>query len=159
MSLDQKITLLRGSASAWLEANLTESMLQPNPANEASLLTVVRLMESADRKDEALHLLQDIVTFAKSGGRVHILIQADVALSLIAEQPDALIEALRLAEPEGYISTFLDEGEPMRNLFRHVLTHTQLEPDLKAYVEKLLSAFEPAPRKPKPRTRCPWGMR
>jgi LuxR family maltose regulon positive regulatory protein len=47
------------------------------------------------------------------------------------------------------MSTFLDEGEPMQNLFKHVLSHTQLEPDLKAYAEKLLSAFEPASRKPK----------
>ena len=37
----------------------------------------------------------------------------------------------------------------MQNLLRYVSTHTRLEPNLKAYVEKLLSAFEPASRKPK----------
>ena len=143
--------LLRGSdsASAWLEANLTESILQPNPANEASLLTITRLMESAGRRDEALKLLQSMIAFAKNSGRVHTLIQADVALSLIVGQPDALVDALQLAEPESYISTFIDEGVPMQNLLRHVLTHAQLESNLRAYVEKLLSAFEPTPRKPK----------
>ncbi|MFL7871510.1 MAG: LuxR C-terminal-related transcriptional regulator, partial [Anaerolineales bacterium] len=143
--------LLRGSdsASVWLEADLTESMLQPNPANETSLLTIVRLMEATGQKDKALQLLDNIISFAQSDGRVHTLIQAKVTLSLTAEEPDALVEALQLAEPEGYMSTFLDEGEPMQNLFKHVLSHTQLEPDLKAYAEKLLSAFEPASRKPK----------
>ena len=141
--------LLRGSdsAAAWLEANLTESLLQPNPANETALLIVARLMESASRKEEALHLLQNIITFAQKGGRVHTLIQAEVALSVIDEQPEALVEALQVAQPEGYVSTLIDEGEPMQNLLKHVLGHAQLEPGLKTYVEKVLSAFEPTPQK------------
>jgi LuxR family maltose regulon positive regulatory protein len=143
--------LLRGSdaASAWLETNLTESMLQPDPANEASLLTIARLMESTGRRDEAHQLIDKIIAFARSGGRTHTLIQADVALALIGEQPEALIEALQSAEPEGYLSTFLDEGEPMQNLLKHVLSHAQLEPRLRTYMEKLLLVFGPTPRKPK----------
>jgi LuxR family maltose regulon positive regulatory protein len=124
-------------------------MLQPDPANEAVLLTIARLMESAGRKDEALHLLKSIIVFAQNGGRVNTLIHANVALSLIAEHPYTLIEALELAEPEGYVSTFVDEGQPMQNLLRHVVNQAQLEPHLAVYAGKLLSAFESSVRNPK----------
>jgi LuxR family maltose regulon positive regulatory protein len=142
--------LLRGpdSAAAWLEANLTESMLQPDPANETALLIISHLMEAAGRRNEALDLLQNIATFAKNGRRIHTLIQAQVALSAIGERPEALVEALQLAQPEGYISTFIDEGEQMQNLLKHVLAHAHLEPHLATYTGKLLLAFGPAPRKP-----------
>jgi LuxR family maltose regulon positive regulatory protein len=80
---------------------------------------------------------------------MHTLIRAKIALALVGSQPEALIEALRFAEPEGYISTFVDEGEPMQNLLNHLLKQARLEPHLTAYVAKLLSAFEPPPRKPK----------
>jgi DNA-binding NarL/FixJ family response regulator len=47
------------------------------------------------------------------------------------------------------MSTFIDEGESMQNLLKYVLPHAQLELGLKVYAQKLLSAFELAPQKPK----------
>ena len=52
---------------------------------------------------------------------------------------DSLEEALSLAEPEGYIRTFVDEGEPMRDLLRLAYSRNIS----KDYVSKLLGAFEP----------------
>jgi LuxR family maltose regulon positive regulatory protein len=138
------------SASAWLAAKITESMFEPNPVNEAALLDIARLMESLHRSNDALVLIQKIIQFAERGGRKHTLIRAKVALALVENAPTALVEALQLAEPEGYISTFVDEGEPMRNFLIHILKQTQLDPHLSAYVGKLLSAYDPAPRKPVP---------
>ena len=111
-------------------------------------MDIARLMESLHRLDEALTLIQKVIQFAKRGGRTHTLIRAKVALALVGNKPDALVEALRLAEPEGYISTFVDEGEPMRNLLNHLLRQPRLDPHLSAYAEKILSAYNPAPRKP-----------
>jgi LuxR family maltose regulon positive regulatory protein len=142
------------SASAWLATNITAPMLEPNPVepnpvNEAWLLDVASLMAALQRTQDATSLLEKIIDFAQSGGRTHTLIGAKAALALAGTLPDALIEALQLAEPEGYISTFVDEGEPMQNMLDHVLKKARLEPHIGTYVEKLLSTFEPAHRKAK----------
>jgi LuxR family maltose regulon positive regulatory protein len=50
---------------------------------------------------------------------------------------DALQDALSLAEPEGYVRTFLDEGEPMAGLLRRALSEG-IAPD---YSAGLLAAF------------------
>ena len=103
-------------------------MLEPNPVNESWLLDIARLMESLHRKDDALALIHKIIQFAESGGRIYTLIRAKIALAIVEKKPDALVEALSLAEPENYISTFVDEGEPMRNLLNHLLKQSRLEP-------------------------------
>ena len=61
------------------------------------------------------------------------------AQGLHDQASDSLEEALTLAEPEGFIRTFVDEGEPMRDLLRQAYSRNIS----KAYVSKLLAAFEP----------------
>jgi LuxR family maltose regulon positive regulatory protein len=57
----------------------------------------------------------------------------------------ALGHALSLAEQEGYVRSFVDEGKPMARLLRHAL----VEGMAPSYVGKLLAAFgestQPAP--------------
>ena len=55
----------------------------------------------------------------------------------------ALERALSLAEPEGYLQSFVDEGEPMRLLllsFRSSIQKQSGHP-LLAYVDKILASF------------------
>jgi LuxR family maltose regulon positive regulatory protein len=52
------------------------------------------------------------------------------------------MRAIILAEPEGYIRIFLDEGEPLRELISSFQAR-QNNPSLAAYVEKLCAAFDP----------------
>jgi ATP/maltotriose-dependent transcriptional regulator MalT len=137
------------SAAAWLTAHPAESSREPDPTNEFLLLTMARLMASARRTNESITFLQKIIHFAQSCGRIHTLIQAKVALAIIASQPDALLEALSLAEPEGYLSTFVMEGESLENILQHLLRQPGLEPRLQAYARKILATFDNAPRKPK----------
>lgn len=143
--------LLGGSASAstWLSAHPTESNLEPDPTNEFLLLTIARLLTLAHHTGEAIILLQKIIQFAQTGERVHMLIQANVALAVLAKQPDVLLKALALAEPEGYISTFVMEGEPLANMLQHILRQPKIESHLQEYGRKILSVFDNAPRKPK----------
>jgi LuxR family maltose regulon positive regulatory protein len=61
---------------------------------------------------------------------------------------ECLEQALTLAEPEGYIRIFVDEGEPMRELISNWQVGMGRPKDLKeaptrlmAYPEKLLKAF------------------
>jgi LuxR family maltose regulon positive regulatory protein len=49
----------------------------------------------------------------------------------------ALGRALSLAEPEGYVRTFVDEGEPMARLLRHALAQGVTP----GYVASLLAAL------------------
>jgi LuxR family maltose regulon positive regulatory protein len=58
----------------------------------------------------------------------------------------ALAEALVLAEPEGYVRTFADEGPPMNDLLSRALEARQrgrLDPPVPAhYLRKLLAVLE-----------------
>ena len=56
----------------------------------------------------------------------------------------ALQQALTLAEPEGYVRTFVDEGPPMAALLDEVATH-RIAP---SYVRQLLTAFGKAGDRP-----------
>lgn len=49
--------------------------------------------------------------------------------------------ALILAEPEGYVRLFIEEGQPMRQLLAASLAHG-VAPD---YVTRLMQAIDPAP--------------
>ena len=141
------------SDSTWLAAQITGTAPEPNPANEAYLLDIARLMASLHRSEEGIALLHKIIQFAKSQGRVYTLVQAQVALAMEGNLPEALIEALQLASPEGYISTFTDEGEPMRDMLAAILKQRQIDLSLSLYVEKLLAAFDPELRKPQQASR------
>ena len=59
--------------------------------------------------------------------------QGDISAALISLQ-----QALTLAEPEGYIRMFLDEGSPMAQLLREAAARG-ITP---GYTGKLLAAFE-----------------
>ena len=55
-----------------------------------------------------------------------------------------LRRALALAEPEGYVRIFVDEGPPMATLLRA----TAKDGDIGSYARRLLGAFEPPESRP-----------
>ncbi|HEY9075161.1 MAG TPA: LuxR C-terminal-related transcriptional regulator [Anaerolineaceae bacterium] len=98
----------------------------------------------------ALGLLARLLQAAEAGGRtgsvIEILILQSLAHQAQGDQPLALASlerALALAEPEGYVHIFVDEGIAMRCLLRSMLEEQAHHPDLslKGYVDKLLAAF------------------
>lgn len=127
----------------------------------AITLAKVRILE--DRPDEALKILEHAFQSAHAVNRLGNAIQI-LAVTAIVHRArghpslanSTLLEALTLAEPEGYIRTFLDEGEPIRMMISDL--RFQLEKPkrtvpinnqktLKDYVHKLLAEFtlSPAP--------------
>ena len=77
--------------------------------------------------DDALRLLSNLDELAESaewnGKRIEILVLNALALQAKDEIPDALKtleKALNLAEPEGYLRTFVDQGQPMAELLQLV---------------------------------------
>jgi LuxR family maltose regulon positive regulatory protein len=174
-SFDNKIVLLEIAAySARLsieQGNLEpvkdwvrqyEAFTDKDPAylGEYSHITQARLMLAEKRFGEALDLLDWLREDAEAAGRmgtvIEILVLETLALSSQGDHPGALTSlerALTLAEPEGYIRIFLDEGETMRLLLagyqsvlkkRVVATIEDTSLRLLTYTDKLLAAFTPA---------------
>jgi LuxR family maltose regulon positive regulatory protein len=93
---------------------------------------------------DAQSLLDRMLEIAKPVGYVQVVITILVyqalaykAQGLLDQALGSLKEAITLAEPEGYMRTFIDEGAPMRDLLRQV-DFTGIAKD---YVGKLLTSF------------------
>ena len=74
---------------------------------------------------EATRLLERLLLAAEEGGRtgrvIEILVLQALAHQTLGDIPAALAcleRALTLAEPEGYVRVFIDEGPPMASLLR-----------------------------------------
>jgi LuxR family maltose regulon positive regulatory protein len=94
---------------------------------------------------QAMRLLERLLKAAEDGERtgnaIEILALQALAHAAQGDIPRALVpleRALTLAEPEGYVRTFVDEREPMRHLLRHAATQGVA----RSYVRRLLSAFD-----------------
>ena len=80
------------------------------------------------------------------GSVIEILVLQALAYHAQGDLPAALLplqHALALAEPEGYVRMFLDEGSSMMQLLREASAR-EIMPD---YTDKLLAAFEAEKRK------------
>jgi len=127
-------------------------------------ITLVRILLArygSDRTDsairEAIGLLERLLKAAQEGGRmgsvIEILVLRGLAHQALGDLPAALVplgQALTLAEPEGYIRMFLDEGEPMRLLIEDLrwkivdgsFAVSGSQPmELLPYIDRLLQSF------------------
>jgi LuxR family maltose regulon positive regulatory protein len=106
-----------------------------------------------DRAEPALHeatqLLERLVKAAEEEGRtgsvIEILVLQALAHQRLGDIPAALgslQRALLLAEPEGYVRVFVDEGPPMASLLRAVarVAHGHQHGTAPDYVSRLLAA-------------------
>ncbi|MCX6045938.1 MAG: LuxR C-terminal-related transcriptional regulator [Chloroflexi bacterium] len=119
--------------------------------HEFETLVFVRVLLAQERVDEVLALLGRMLPSAEAVQRLGSMIEMLMlqAMTLGAKgQTDAamqpLTRALALAEPEGYVRLFVDEGELMR-LPMAALEKRDLAPRLRLYVDKLVTAFAPQP--------------
>jgi LuxR family maltose regulon positive regulatory protein len=93
-------------------------------------------------------LLAAAETQKRAGSVIEILLTQALAHQAQSSQPQAvalLRRALALAEPEGYLRIFVDEGEAMHRLlllFRSA-NESQAATSLHGYVDKIVAAFSP----------------
>jgi LuxR family maltose regulon positive regulatory protein len=90
---------------------------------ETAQIARARLTLARGAHEEALRLLEELRQSAETAGRTGKLIEILTLQALALWQRSkreqavgALTRALALAEPEGYVSTFVDEGAPMGDL-------------------------------------------
>ena len=138
LSVDDTLAYLREFEHITL-ARILLAQHQHAPA-EHSLLAPLGLLD---------RLLQVAQAGKRTGSVIEILILQALAYQTQGNTSAALTslkDALTLAEPEGYIRIFVDEGLPMRRLLAEGRTHgAESDPEwsshLQLYADKLLSAF------------------
>jgi LuxR family maltose regulon positive regulatory protein len=112
-------------------------------------ITLARVLYKSDlvggSNHEAMGLIGRLLKAAEDGGRAGSVIEILVLQALAHEVQDdissalvSLERALILAEPEGYVRIFVDEGMPMAHLLSEAAAHG-IMPD---YTGKLLAVFE-----------------
>lgn len=109
------------------------------------LIAQYKINQVAGSIQEAVKLLERLLSAAEEGGRttseIEILLLLAITQDVQGDTPAALIyleRALTLAEPEGYIRIFVDEGLPMA----HLLADAAAGGTMPDYVGKLLPLFE-----------------
>jgi LuxR family maltose regulon positive regulatory protein len=120
--------------------------------SEFDHITLVRVLLARYQRDRAdgsisgaVGLLERLLKAAEEGGRngsvIEILVLQAMVYHAQGDLPAALLplrRALALAEPEGYIRMFLDEGSSMMQLLREASARKIMP----GYTDKLLAAFE-----------------
>ena len=120
-------------------------------------ITLARVRLAQGRSEEALgllnHALQSAYAVGRLGNAIQILTVKALIHRVLGDLENTFItlsRALTLAEPEGYVRTFLDEGESMRSLLSDFKTTIESRlpgtgPDnpktLFDYTQKLLAGF------------------
>jgi LuxR family maltose regulon positive regulatory protein len=116
-------------------------------ARERTEVARIRLFLAKDQPTLALQRLEPVLTRATTGQRWDHVIEIRILQALtyqILQQEtqalEALAEAIHLAEPQGYIRRFVDEGTPMAALLSK-LQKQQHEAGPNPYLDTLLAAF------------------
>ncbi len=140
-------------ATRWVEALDTRKWLGTPFAREREEVACARVFLATNQPALALQRLEPVLQRATAGKRwghvIEIRLLQALAYQVSQEEMqalDALSEAIRLGEPEGYIRSFVDEGAPMEALLSQ-LRQRDHEHGPTPYLDKLLAAF-PQERKP-----------
>ena len=141
-------------AEAWLAQAQPTLRADFSRVREGEQLTAARVLLAQGRRAEALTLLTHLCQEAENAGRMKVVVESSILMALAhqlqgAQQvaQDVLAKVLTLAEPEGYIRSFVDEGEALQFLisdFRVWLVQqpsTEQNVRLSSYVDKLLAGF------------------
>src|SRR5262249_21778826 len=136
------------AAARWREEWTRTDATRPSYEDEPGALALARVLIAQGEPEESLLILDDFRTHARAQGRLNSELEL---LVLSALAPNAkgktgqavqiLQQALMLAEPEGYVRLFVDEGIPMLSLLRLTLSRWKGQHGA-GYVRRLLTILE-----------------
>ncbi len=141
-----------GEALGWAREQGLSAQDELSYLREFEHITLARVLLARYKHDhtdsairDAIGLLERLLNAAQEGGRMGSVIEI-LELQALTHQAQGdspaavnpLEQALALAESEGYIRLFLDEGSPMTQLLRE----TAARGILPGYTGKLLAGFE-----------------
>ena len=134
-------------AIRWTQ-ELVQQPREPSPlAREREDVARARILLAQEKPIEALSLLETLQSDAEQQERWHHVIEMQVLQALVHamvnEEQEALAvlaQAVQLAEPEGYIRIFVDEGAPMARLLSRLREREDRQVPTR-YVDTLLAAF------------------
>ncbi|MEM7343372.1 MAG: LuxR C-terminal-related transcriptional regulator [Chloroflexota bacterium] len=151
-ALKPRIWLRQGrliEAQAWMKAQSLSLDDEPTYLQEFEHITLVRVHIARNQNDPINHthdvekFLNRLLNAAEAGKRGRSLIELLILKALfhqlqqdIPAALESLHRALTLAEPEGYIRLFANEGAPMTHLLREALSRG-ITP---SYTQQLLAA-------------------
>jgi LuxR family maltose regulon positive regulatory protein len=131
-------------ADAWARERQLAAADDLSYLHEYEHLTLARLLLARDSTIEAIGLLERLLAAAEDGERGASVIEVLVLLALARQSQrelpaalGALDRAVTLAQPEGFVRLFADEGPPMAALLK-VLTRQASAHD---YARRLLGAM------------------
>jgi LuxR family transcriptional regulator, maltose regulon positive regulatory protein len=142
-----------GQAQAWVRERGLSPADEINYLHEFEYITLARILVAEGSAQQASELLERLRQAAEAQDRLGSVIEISIVQALAHQAQGntpaalaALERALTLAEPEGYVRSFVDEGEQMRLLIAdcRLLIEKQAhgqEHRLLGYVDKLLTAF------------------
>ncbi|MFL5628369.1 MAG: LuxR C-terminal-related transcriptional regulator [Ktedonobacteraceae bacterium] len=144
------------AAATWKPAPELSGNDELNHVREFEYLMLARVLITTGKHDAAMTLLQQIQQATETEKRMGTLLESLVlqALALerqgnITQATKRLVRALCIAEPEGYIRSFVDEGEPLARLLLKLLAarkkgHLLAASEVSSrYIHTLLAAFGP----------------
>jgi len=148
-----RVWIAQGSLSAawgWAREHGVAAADELSYLHEFEHATLARLLlaqgtrdRADDRIGEAIELTERLLAAADDGGRQGSAIDILVVQALArharddaAGALDSLARAVALAEPEGYVRIFIDEGPPMAALLKLAAK----QPNAPGYVRRLLAA-------------------
>ena len=141
-------------ALAWARAQKLTAADEPSYMHEYAHITLARILLACYRRDrdqnvisEANFLLDRLLNAAETGGRLRSVIEIRVLQALIQHEMGdthaalaALEQALALAEPEGFVRMFVDEGLPMEQLLQEASDQQYLPNDTRTLLAALGSS-------------------
>jgi LuxR family maltose regulon positive regulatory protein len=143
-----RINLALGNArevEMWLKQNPFQLDGDLDPALEEHCVILVRILLAKQQFDDAVKWSAKLLPEAEKADRIAVVIELLVLQSLArqaqgnSQQALATLErAMKLAEPEGFMRIFLDEGKPMATLLKR-LADKGVEKD---YAGRLLGHFD-----------------
>ena len=143
-----RINLALGNArevEKWLKQNPLQLGGDPDPVLEEHCVILVRILLAQQQFDDAIKWLAKLLPAAEKANRIAVVIELLVLQSLARQAQGnsqlalaTLERAVKLAEPEGFMRIFLDEGKSMATLLKR-LADKGVEKD---YAGKLLDRFD-----------------